>query len=285
MTTRHGRSNRPSARERARRSAGRSADGRSVAWIDGIDLPTLAGELVDLAIGQLRVWTPRVVDALDAERIASDVCGQWFTGPDGPGAELEAVVGELLIEGLSAAGDAPAAAALSALAVAGSEPIASAAGPAAERLVAAGVPRPSWWAQLASTRPTRAALLTAPGDDRVQTVIVEFSRDVGPRHCLSAIVVHERGGAATSLHLTHELDGLREEIASIGGESPIEVIPLPLERAHAILDAAIERTEQVGDPLLTSSYGETRGVARQRLALLADHLGRGQRSASRSIAS
>ncbi|WP_320669269.1 hypothetical protein [Patulibacter defluvii] len=120
----------------------------------------------------------------------------------------------------------------------------------------------------AETRPVRAARLTAAGQPGVQTLVVEFARAVAPPHCLAAVVIPERGGPATALHLTGALDRLCGEIDAIGGEPVIDAAPLTLAEAHAALAAAIDRTEQRGDPLLTPAYGEVRGLAQQRLALL-----------------
>ncbi|WP_320669268.1 hypothetical protein [Patulibacter defluvii] len=155
MTTRHAPRPRPTAREHDQPAVDRPAAGRSVGWIAASDMVFLAGELVDLSIGQLRTWAPRLADALDAELLASNVCGQWFTGPCGPGAALEALVGEQLVEALEVGADPPAVAALSALAAAGSAAVAEDAGRAAERLVAGGLSRPIWWSQL--PRPVRSA--------------------------------------------------------------------------------------------------------------------------------
>lgn len=227
----------------------------------------LVGELVEVGAENLCTWVPRFTDPMDAEMLASDVCGRWPVETAGRAPDLEPLVATALTDALVARADGPALAALRALASGGSDVVARIAGRAAERLADRGLLEPPWWALRRTTRPTRSGLLVSPEDRSTEVVLIEFERATGPRHCIVAVVAHGRGGVATSLDVTQDADALGRYCAAERTGPAIGLLPLGLGEARTRIVQAMRRAETVGDPLRTESYGWYRGLVQRRLEL------------------
>lgn len=234
----------------------------------------LVGEIVEVGAENLCTWVPRFTEPLDAEMLASDICGRWPAGTAGWANDLEPLVATALTDALAARADGPALAGLRALASGGSDVVARIAGRAAERLADRGLLDPPWWALRRTTRPTRSGLLVAPENRSTEVVLIEFERAAGPRHCIVAVVAHGRGGVATSLDVTQDADALGRYCAGARIGPAVGLLPLGLGEARTRMVQAMRRAETVGDPLRAASYGWYRGLVQRRLELVGRELQR-----------
>lgn len=239
----------------------------------------LVADLVEVGVDNLCTWVPRLSDPLDAEMLASDVCGRWGVG--GRTGDHELRVAVALIESLVERDDGPALAGLRALACGGSDAVARLAGRAAEHLADSGLVDPPWWAARQTFRSTRAGLLVSPDDRSAEVVLIEFAWSGGPRHCIAAVIAHARGGVATSLDLTQDAETLGRCCAEEEPELDIGLLPLSVGEARTRIVHAMRRSETIGDPWRRDSYRWYRGLVQRRLELVGHELRRRPGAAAR----
>lgn len=240
---------------------------RGSPWFADAEQLALVSTIVEVGVDNLCTWVPRFADPLDAEMLASDICGRWPADTAGWASSHESLVAIALTDALAARADDAALAGLRALAGGGCDAVARIAGRAAERLVDRGLRDPPWWAVRRTTRPTRAGLLAAPDDRSTEVVLIEFDRTGGPRHCIVAVVAHGRGGVATSLGVTQDAEVLTRTCADEGIAPTVGLLPLSLGEARTRIVQAMRRAETIGDPLRDESYGWYRGLVQRRLEL------------------
>jgi hypothetical protein len=213
-------------------------------------------ELVANAVGE-------VTDALDAEQWASGLIATWrHEAP--PGELVDPVLFPKFARALETLDSGPALAALRALDAVG----APAAGEAATRLAATGVPEPVWAGDLGQARPTAAALLSEAAFDDGVSVLVEFAEPGGEFHTLGAYIDHNVGGLVKDVFLAGRLDEVRATMESAPDRDRITFAELDLAEARARIEAALDVLDHTLDPPVSDEVHSLRALLGARMDTL-----------------
>ncbi|RCV56999.1 hypothetical protein [Marinitenerispora sediminis] len=187
---------------------------------------------------------------LDAELVVSELLGAWW-GQRVPGIDVGRLLGEGLVRYASSAAT-PAALALLA-GVAALDPSRQQrvlAKTSMLRLMRRGVARPEWATQLGEVRPVECHVSgTRFGDTDDIICTFRYATDPGPDdeagHALIAVVDHNSGGVLRDAWVTSKVTRLLEHCRRKAAEDPMATLSaVSPERARAILEAALERTER-----------------------------------------
>jgi hypothetical protein len=233
-------------RRKEQRRQRRKAKGatRSQARANSID--RVLGQAARLALASVATIT----DALEAERWASSLVGDWRRRAL-PGEDPDAVLLPSLAQAFEAIGTAAALASLRALSAIGKQP--AVAREAADRLAESGLPEPPWASALGRARPTGAALLEEPIFDDGLGVVIEFD----DAYALEVYIDHTLGGLVSSVSLTGPLRdndaGFRE---------------IALDEARARVEAALDALDQAIEPPVDEEVWALRAMVDARLRLL-----------------
>jgi hypothetical protein len=260
---------------------------RDLALVKGMpeacDCPACSGEDVDPTemLDELLRNVETVTagdDAFDAE-----LAGALFVAVMmGDGADMMPIVVEDVLPQIEAKRNSAALSVLLAIASVASEvekPLATAASAAADRLVAAGVPRPAWADQLAEPVRVGDCLRLYDTEETTSVLVVPFRR--GEHGCAFLIMIHEMdyGGADILLldeeYVAEALDDLRAGARGDGLDMRTQTLkPAELRwYAEQALDAlAADETGWLAEPAWSmSEEDDDEGPPRAALAVLLRH--------------
>lgn len=201
--------------------------------------------------------------AIDAEIAVSQALGMW-AGADLVGADPEVVIGGAVVRAAQRRGDAAGLAVLRGFEALGTDRQRLRAGTAAAELARRGVPEPPW-----RLDPPQLTGCWSYGDvygDQT-SVLVAFRRG-GEPHGLVVLVDHALGGIAKDAFLIIDPDAA---LASIRQGSEAELV---LVRDHdpagarVLVEEAVRRTDETGDPRVDEDFGRHRTLALARLRTL-----------------
>lgn len=216
-------------------------------------------------------------DPLDAELFVSEVLGTWW-GQRLPDGDVEEVIGEALVDHAARSGDPEALALLTGIAELGTPGQRSKAASAARELAATGVRRPPWAQRIGRVRSGECWVSRDVYGDQ-DTIITTF-RHEGPQdeagheagdeaHALIVLVDYNLGGMAKDAWCTSKVETLLDRCrAEATDNSLMQLDPLDLARARAILEAALQETDRTADPPVSKSFPTYHAFVRTRLQAL-----------------
>jgi hypothetical protein len=207
-------------------------------------------------------------DALDAEQWASSLLGAMRT-PAMMGEDVEAMFRRGFIAALEDLGTSAALATLRALVAVGAPDYAARACAAADGLAAAGLPEPAWAADLATARPTAAALMYEEAFDDGLSVMVEFAAPDIQTHTIGIYIDHNMGGLVKDVFLAGPLSEVRKRC---GRRAPnqvgLAIRDLDLAEARARVEAAFDMLDNTYDPPVNEDVRPLRALIEARIRRL-----------------
>ena len=227
---------------------------------------TVDGVLAEAAeiLGQLN-------DPVDAELWGSDLIGALASSASGQASLTGALTGSL-VPAAEAASTPESLALLRVLAAVGSPALRAAAGQAAARLSARGLPDPPWAATLGSPKVGECWHYADVGG-RQESLTMTFAYG-DQQHAVCVLIDHGRGGRIKDAWVA-KTPGLRAETEQAAGDDPLVVFEL-IDAADAghRLGRAISAGECPEQPDQVDDVVAHRALLRARLELLTEHLGR-----------
>ncbi|WP_157260725.1 hypothetical protein [Patulibacter minatonensis] len=211
---------------------------------------------------------PTVADPLAAELLGSDACGIWWTPAEQSEhglPERERRVGRTYAAHLEDLGTAAALAGLRALQIGGADGVVPEASAAAERMAAAGIPEPVWWADAPRITPLRGARVSWTDDDhRFTSYLLEMDR-AGQVVNLAVATLDDCSGVIGDVLLFSDLDGFKRVVEDSDQDRHMEWMGVGSVQAR--ISRAIDRTDLLGTgPPPGSSEPEAGYVAMRGLA-------------------
>ncbi|TDQ48218.1 hypothetical protein [Actinorugispora endophytica] len=188
--------------------------------------------------------------ALDAELVVSELLGSW-QGPRVHGIDANRLIGEGLLDYARRDATPAALALLTGVASLGaSHRHRMKAGRGARELVERGIARPRWASSPNTARPVEAYVSRSRFGDTDELVCTyRYERDYDAEdteHALITVIDHNSGGILRDAWVSTKVDRLLRHCTEEADANPMaSFAPLSLERAHTLLNAAIERTDRL----------------------------------------
>jgi hypothetical protein len=244
----------------------------------------LFAEMLRAARELLAVRSP-----LDAELMVSELLGTWWGQAGGRGgarrrAEVDALIGEGLVQYAARQGSPAALALLSGIACLGSSRQAVQAERAALALMEQGVARPAWAEHVGAVEAADCYLNSDGYGDRDEVVCV-FSYAGQEQHALVVVVDYNAGGLARDGWVTSQVAKLLDYCNDASGTGPANGGParsaatgavspagtfrqVGCAEARRILDTALAATEAATDPAVSASFPSYHAFIRARVRTL-----------------
>lgn len=205
--------------------------------------------------------------ALDAELWASGILGSWWPGPKGfvaEGGELE--LGGPLVEAITRIGGEGALAALLALGEVSETELGLLALKRAERLAAAGVPRPGWGPAIREADILRAAVMREDVFDDGATIFLEARHGDAEPHAIGVYVDNNLGVMAKDILLADSIDAVESVLRDHPrDDGDVRLEPIALPDAAARIRAAMELTDMTLAAPVGEEYAALRSLALLRI--------------------
>ncbi|MGE4429000.1 MAG: hypothetical protein AB7G37_21310 [Solirubrobacteraceae bacterium] len=237
---------------------------------------------VPVLVGSLRRWAARVDSPMAGELLASAAVA-WPPEPRVTADAADRRHGPRMVDALAADADGPALAALRALQLGATDPIASAAAEAARRLVAEGAPEPGWWPDVPvepaagprcpvpdvawgadALRATDARIGRAVDGDPLRLVVIEFRGRGEPVHTLAGVVAPE--GVLSGLQIVGPVRTFVQALPRAPDPAAMDLRRAAVHDAAALLGRSLAATDARGDDDARAACAELRGLAQRRLA-------------------
>ncbi|MEU8124594.1 hypothetical protein AB0C21_38285 [Spirillospora sp. NPDC049024] len=226
---------------------------------------------------------------LDAELIISEILGSWW-GQRVPDGDVEEVIGEALVGHAAAAATPAALALLTGIAYMGTPRQAAKAERAALQLMADGVARPGWADRVGMVEPEACfASRDVYGDQ--DSVICTYTYGGAERHALIILVDRNRAGVVQSrggpsapaaragrppasgmvrdAWVSSRVDRLLDHCRREGRENPLmRFEELDPRDTKALLQSALDLTDETVDPPVNESFGSYHAFVRARVDIL-----------------
>jgi hypothetical protein len=219
---------------------------------------------------------------LDAELMVSELLGTWW-GHRPPQraarghADVEALVGESLVDYAAQQHSPAALALLSGIACLGTPRQAARAEQAALGLMEGGVPRPAWAEHVGAVAAAECYLNSDPFGDRDE-VICRFSYAGAEPHALVLVVDYNAAGMLRDGWVTSRVDTLIERCQEAsgkeaadrerGGQSQPSFREIEGSHARRLLDTALGVTDARDDPPVSESFPSYHAFIRARIRTL-----------------
>jgi hypothetical protein len=204
---------------------------------------------------------------LDAELIVSEMLGTWW-GKRLLYEDIEEVIGEALVERAAKARTPAALALLTGITYLGTPRQASKAERAAFPLMEAGIARPRWADRVGMVVPDECFVSRDVFGDQ-DSIVCTYTYAGEERHALVVVIDHNEGGMVVDAWVSSRVDKLlgycRQEAAD---NSLMTFEELQPQRARALLDKALEITEETEEPPVKESFGSYHAFLRARVRAL-----------------
>jgi hypothetical protein len=228
-------------------------------------------ELAELLAGMAEIASRDAhepADALDAQQWASCLIGTMQVRPM-PGEDVEAMFLPGFVDALAELGTAAALATLRALGAVCAPDHAKRARDAGDRLAAAGLPEPSWGADLGQAQPTAAALMYEEAFDDGMSVMVEFTAPGVDTHTVGIYIDHNLGGLVKDVFLAGPLAEVRGQFKRRSpNQVGLAIRDLDLAEARARVEAALYVLDQTYEPPVSEDVRPMRALIDARLRTL-----------------
>ena len=241
--------------DRGGRGGGGPLDRELAQMMDGL-VPTVLRSVAQLE------------DGLEAECWASELVAMW-RGTQLIEGDAEDVFLPALLRALERKGSPKALAALGALSAVGNPEYAQRARAAADRLVARGVPGPSWFGELGRSESVAAELMYEEAFDDGVTVFIEFALSRGERHTVGIYIDHNMGGLVKDAFIAGPLIEVCSKLRPRAHNGVgLALRELDLAEARARVEAALYMLDHTYEPAVDEDVRALRALIDARIRLL-----------------
>lgn len=249
--------------------------------IDALFAPLRPAQASDVVLSEARQVLAHVRKPIDAELWGSDIIGTFSrsgpnaaatgtsagTGPEAAETEVMAELAASLVPAAERSATPEALALLRILGAIGSAALREAAGEAATRVTASGVPDPDWAERLGTPAVGRCWHYSDVGG-RQESVTVSFGYG-GAEHALSVLIDHGNGGMVKDVWVG-DAEGLFDKTWLAAESDPLVVFEqIAPADAHARLAAAVAAGECPGKPDEADDLTAHRALLHARVRYLA----------------
>lgn len=204
---------------------------------------------------------------LDAELIVSEMLGAWW-GKRLVHDDIEEVLGEALVDHAARARTPAALALLTGIAYLGTPRQAAKAEQAALPLMEAGVARPGWAGRVGMVVPDECFVSRDVYGDQ-ESVVCTYTYGGEEHHALVVVIDHNERGMVVDAWVSSQVEKLLGYCRQEAGENPLMVFePISASRARAMLDGALEITDDTEDPPVKDTFGSYHAFVRARMRAL-----------------
>ncbi|MUN35921.1 hypothetical protein [Actinomadura litoris] len=226
---------------------------------------------------------------LDAELIVSEILGSWW-GHHVPGGDVEQVIGEALVDYAARAGTPAALALLTGMAYLGTPRQAVKAERAALELMENGVARPGWADRVGMVAPEECFVSRDVYGDQ-DSIVCTYTYGGAERHALVVLVDRNRAGAVQKVGIpfttparggrpptsgmvrdawvSSQVGKLLDHCRQEGRANPLmRFEQLDPRDTKALLQSALNLTDETDDPPVNENFGSYHAFARARVGIL-----------------
>jgi hypothetical protein len=213
---------------------------------------------------------------LDAELIVSEILGAWWGvggsggkgGRTADGGDVEEIIGEALMDHSALQGTPAALALLAGVAYLGTPRQAALAERSALKLIDAGVARPAWADRVGMVESAECYVSRDVYGDQ-ESIICTYTYGGVERHALVILVDHNQGGLVRDAWVSSQVDRLLEHCRHEAATSTLmEFEELDPRLTRALLEPALELTDDLDDPPVSDSFSSYHAFVRARVRAL-----------------